>query len=107
MPLGRHGDGAGNRSAERLRVGCLAAMPHSIVSSVLRDPLYGSFAYVWPVTAGLLFLVGVIAALRRSVIVAVAASLIAFLNVGATVMVRDGIRDFTLRAAGFEVWNRQ
>jgi hypothetical protein len=44
---------------------------------------------------------------RPSRITGVAAALVAFLNVAATVMVRDGIRNFTVRAAGFEVWNRQ
>jgi hypothetical protein len=38
--------------------------------------------------------------------VPIAAAPLAFLNVASTVMVRDGIRDYTLRAAGFEVRNR-
>ena len=37
----------------------------------------------------------------------IAGALVVFLNIAATVMVRDGIRDVTLRAAGFEVWDRQ
>jgi hypothetical protein len=87
----------------------IGAQPQGVIWGVMRDPLYGSFAYAWIVVAALVFAIGVIASLRgaASRIVAIAAALSAFLHVGATVMVRDGIRDFTLRAAGFEVWNRQ
>jgi hypothetical protein len=85
----------------------IAAQPGSVMSSVMGDPLYGSFAYVWAATAALLFALGLFAIMRLNVIAAIAAAVVAFLNVAATVMVRDGIRDFTLRAAGFEVWNRQ
>jgi hypothetical protein len=85
----------------------IAAQPGSIVSSVMGDPLYSSFAYVWAATAALLFILGLLAIMRLNVIAVTAAAVVAFLNVAATVMVRDGIRDFTLRAAGFEVWNRQ
>jgi len=59
---------------------------------------------VWLGTAVLLLVTGQFFGLWR--ITAVVASLLAFLNVASTVMVRDGIRDYTLRAAGFEVWNR-
>ncbi len=85
----------------------LGAQPGGIVAKVMADPLYGIFGYVWGATAVLLFLLGVIAILRANVIVAIVAAVVAFLNVASTVMVRDGIRDFTLRAAGYEVWNRQ
>jgi hypothetical protein len=87
----------------------IGAQPQNILASVLRDPLYGSFGYAWAATAALLFAAGLIAFLKGagSSVVAIAAALVAFLNVASTVMVRDGIRDFTLRAAGFEVWNRQ
>jgi hypothetical protein len=85
------------------------AQPQGVISSVMHDPLYGIFAYAWAGAAALLLIVGVVTAAGRTAnrIVAIAAALLAFLSVGATVMVRDGIRDFTLRAAGFEVWDRQ
>jgi hypothetical protein len=87
----------------------IGAQPSSVVASLMRDPLYGSFAYAWMGVTALLFLGGAIAWIRGtpSAIVATGAALLAFLNVGSTVMVRDGVRDFTLRAAGFEVWNRE
>ena len=90
----------------------IAAQPQSVFQSVIHDPVYGSFAYGWIATAVLLFvagLIGVIASPNRAISkwVAIGAASIAFLNVAATVMVRDGIRDFSLRAAGFDVWNRQ
>jgi hypothetical protein len=90
----------------------IAAQPQRVFQSVINDPVYGSFAYGWIATAVLLFvagLMGVIISASRAVgkTIAIAAASIAFLNVGATVMVRDGIRDFSLRAAGFDVWNRQ
>jgi len=90
----------------------IAAQPQSVFQSVINDPVYGSFAYGWIATAVLLFvvgLIGVIASARRllSKSVAICSVSVAFLNVGATVMVRDGIRDFSLRGAGFDVWNRQ
>ncbi len=88
-----------------------AAQPPSVMSSVIHDPLFGSFAYGWIGSAVLLFVLGllsVIASGNRSVskMLAIGAGMIAFLNVAATVMVRDGVRDFTLRAAGFDVWDR-
>jgi len=82
----------------------LGAQPPSVVTAMMRDPLYGTFAWVWLGTAVLLLVTGLFFGLWR--ITAVVASLLAFLNVASTVMVRDGIRDYTLRAAGFEVWNR-
>jgi len=90
----------------------IAAQPQIVFQSVINDPVYGAFAYAWIATAVLLFvagLMGVIISASRAVAktIAIAGASIAFLNVGATVMVRDGIRDFSLRAAGFDVWNRQ
>lgn len=90
----------------------IAAQPQSVFQSVMHDPVYGSFAYGWIATAVLLFVVGLLgvitsASRAASKSIAFGAASIAFLNVGATVIVRDGIRNFTLRAAGFDVWNRQ
>lgn len=86
----------------------LSAQPSGVMSAVMRDPLYGSFAYVSIALALVLLGLGVIAFLSRgaSKLIAIATALVAFLSVASTVMVRDGIRDYTLRAAGFEVWDR-
>lgn len=87
----------------------IRALPAGVTTDIMRDPLYGAFAYAWPVATGLLLLAGLAAAWRGAPHLALAAvaALAAFLNVGATVMVRDGVRDWTLRHAGFEVWNRE
>jgi hypothetical protein len=82
----------------------LGAQASGVVTQVMRDPLYGSFVRVWIATAVLLFACGLVLKLGRAA--AIAAALAGFLNVASTVMVRDGIRDYTLRAAGFEVWDR-
>jgi len=82
--------------------------PSGVMSSVMRDPLYGLFAYLGAALAVVLLGLGAVAFLSRAPnkILAIATALVAFLSVAATVMVRDGIRDYTLRAAGFEVWDR-
>lgn len=83
-----------------------AAEPQGIVDAVIKDPLFGPFVYAWAATAALLLVTGLLSYGVRSAILAVASALVAFLNVASTVMVRDGLRDITLRAAGFDVWNR-
>jgi hypothetical protein len=82
----------------------ISAQPAGVMASVRGDALYGSFVWVWLGTAALLLIAGLFLRLGRTA--AIAAALLAFLNIASTVMVRDGIRDYTLRAAGFEVWNR-
>lgn len=84
------------------------AQPRSVLSEVMSESWYRSFAYGWIATALLLALCGLIALLMRmpNPILAIAGALAAFLNIASTVMVRDGIRDATLRAEGFDVWNR-
>jgi hypothetical protein len=86
----------------------IGAQPTGVMSTVLQDSLYRSFAYGWLGTAALVFLTGLAAIAFRhgNPVVAVAAALGVFLNAASTVMVRDGIRDVALRAAGFDVWNR-
>jgi hypothetical protein len=89
----------------------VAAQPASVFQSVMHNTIYGSFAYGWIATAVLMFALGLlafVAAANRAAsrIAGIALALVGFLNVASTVMVRDGIRDYTLRAAGFEVWDR-
>jgi hypothetical protein len=87
----------------------MAAQPAGIVTSVMQNSIYGLSAYAWVATAALGVLVAIWAAFSRAprFVASILAALIVFLNIGATVLVRDGIRDVTLRAAGFEVWDRQ
>lgn len=87
----------------------LAAQPAGIVTTVMGNSVYSLCAYLWVGTAGLGVLIAIWAAASAApkLIGGIAAALLVFLNIAATVMVRDGIRDVTLRAAGFEVWDRQ
>ena len=87
----------------------LEAQPSDALSTVMGDALYRSFALGWLATAALLVVAGLLLWATRAAraILAVGGALAAFLNIACTVMVRDGIRDVTLRAAGFDVWNRQ
>lgn len=85
------------------------AQSPEVIAALWKNAIYSSSMYCWMATAVLIALAGVLAALIQMPrpIVAGIGSLAVFLNVAATVMVRDGIRDVTLRAAGFEVWDRE
>jgi hypothetical protein len=87
----------------------MAAQPQNVFTNVMGDSLYRTFALGWLTTALLLALLGLAAALgkRANALIAIFVPVIAFLNIVSTVMVRDGVRDVTLRAAGFDVWDRQ
>ncbi len=86
----------------------LAAQPRALTSAVFADSLYKPFAYGWVATAAVLLAIGLLAfaSKRLAAIVAIGSALVGFLNIVCEVLVRDGIRDYTLRARGFEVWNR-
>jgi hypothetical protein len=86
----------------------LAMQPAGVVGKVMSDALYRPFAYGWVGTAALLLAFGLLTLIsgRLAAVVATGSALLAFLNVACEVLVRDGIRDYTLRAAGFEVWDR-
>lgn len=87
----------------------MAAQPERVVATAMQNSIYLSFAYVWIATAAAGALLAAWSALSGTprIVAAVSGAVLVFLNIAATVMVRDGIRDVTLRAAGFEVWDRQ
>ena len=87
----------------------MGAQPQNVAATVMGDSLYHPFVLGWLATALLLALLGVLAGIgkRPNALIAVVASVVAFVNVVSTTMVRDGVRDVTLRAAGFDVWDRQ
>jgi hypothetical protein len=86
-----------------------AMQPVGILDLVLNDGFYHPFVYAWIATAGLLAILGLIAAFLpvRTNLAAIGASALVFLNIASIVVLRDGIRDYTLRAAGMEVWARR
>jgi len=87
----------------------IAAQPAGVVSAMMNNPVYQFSAYAWIVTAALILILGLIlsASAKTNWLIGSACGLVVFLNVASTVMVRDGIRDRTLIAAGFDVWDRQ
>lgn len=87
----------------------IGAQPAGVFSTVMANPLYESSVFGWAATAALLLVGGAVASAARGAgaIVGISSAIAAFVNVATTVIVRDGIRDVTLRAAGFEVWNRE
>ena len=92
-----------------LALSTIEAQPKNIVTTVMNDSMYRAFGFGWLSTGVLLALLGAAAVVskRPNGLVAIFASVVAFLNVVSTTMVRDGIRDVTLRAVGFDVWDRQ
>jgi len=86
----------------------IQAQPPGIVTTLMGNPIYSFSAYTWTATAAigaLVAVVGLVSGAWRT-ITSISAALMVFLNLAATVMLRDGIRDITLRASGFEVWDR-
>jgi hypothetical protein len=82
--------------------------PAGIWDKMLGDGFYQPFVWAALLTAVLLLVAALAAAFLPTARMALAAgaATLAFLNTGAVVVVRDGIRDYTLRAAGMEVWAR-
>jgi hypothetical protein len=80
-----------------------------VLSKTLEDAFYHPFVYSWFASALVLLLMAVAAGFiaRPVVALCVAPCVVVFLNIAAAVVVRDGIRDYTLRAAGMEVWARR
>ncbi len=87
----------------------ISAQPAEVVGGIMISPLYAISAWLWVATAAICLLAGVAGASSRSpgALIASASALAVFLNIASTVEIRDAIRDLTLRAAGFDVWNRQ
>lgn len=87
----------------------LQAQPAGVISAILADPVYSVSAYAWVALGALLLLAALLALVsgEPATLPATASAVLGFVHLAATVMVRDGIRDVTLRLAGFEVWDRQ
>jgi len=83
-------------------------LPAGILGATLADGFYHPFLYAWFTTTALLALIAFVPVIYPPglKLAAIAASAVAVLNIASIVVLRDGIRDYTLRAAGMEVWAR-
>jgi hypothetical protein len=86
----------------------------SVVPATVRDGLMGGTLYqgalgAWGLGAVLAVLFGALAVVRRCpvpVVGAWASPLVALILLGGWTLFRDGMRDLSLSAKGFDVWNR-
>jgi hypothetical protein len=80
----------------------------------IRDGLTGSLytkttIFLWGISLLVLFSTGIITALKkraRSFLLPIIIVTVGFINILSWVMIRDAIRDITLRLKGFDVWSR-
>ena len=86
----------------------LQAQPAAVREAVAANGLYSVSGYLFLATVALAGLLGVFQALRgvSGLALGIAGLLSGFLSTAGSVIVRDGIRDVTLKAKGFDVWNR-
>lgn len=92
-----------------LGVASYHAQPAAVQTALWENPLYRGAALGWFALSAVLIVVGVAAlarSARRTLLVPGVMALVMLLNVLCIVVVRDGIRDVTLRLAGYEVWDR-
>jgi hypothetical protein len=82
--------------------------PEVVRDGLLAGAAYPSLLAVWAVTALATVFAGVVLSrrARAGTGIATAVGLVALVNVSAMVLLRDGIRDLTLAAAGFDVWGQ-
>lgn len=88
----------------------LGAQPEAVRAAVMDNGFYRLIAYAWFATAALVIALGLIAAVRaarRNWLMPIACAAVAFVNILAMVLVRDGIRDLTLIQFGYDVWTRE
>jgi hypothetical protein len=85
-----------------------AVQPAVVQRGLGASQLYQSAYWAWVFGTALIFLVAGISAIRGSASgwLSWAAPLLAIIQTGSTALFRDGIRDLSLRAKGFDVWNR-
>lgn len=92
-----------------LGIAAFHAQPVAVQSALWESASYRGAAYGWLALSGVLILLGVVAmtrAAQRTLVWPGLMALIMLLNVLCVVVFRDGIRDVTLRLAGYEVWDR-
>ncbi|MCW5943121.1 MAG: hypothetical protein KIS66_12880 [Fimbriimonadaceae bacterium] len=84
------------------------AQPKVVGEALAGNTLFTVGGYAFLVTAALVALLGAFQALRGrgNVVIGTAGLLLAFVANAGSVVARDAIRDATLKAKGFDVWNR-
>lgn len=83
--------------------------PSSVQSALFENPLYSVGIYGWSALILLTVLTAVLVAFggrSKAKLLSSLAILMGILSTAAAVLVRDGIRDLTLAAKNFDVWNR-
>ncbi len=87
----------------------MRAQPAGVAEAVSSNGLWYGAEIGWMVTAFFVVVCGAIAFVRSTLsgwLLPTGGAFIAFLNISCAVIVRDGIRDATLLAYGFDVWDR-
>lgn len=81
-----------------------AAQPDGVTAALRGHAVYGLFPWIWLATAALAAALALLGRSGRGAAPAWGAALAVFLNIAATVVARDGLRDLTLARLGFDVW---
>ncbi|MDK2971085.1 MAG: hypothetical protein PWP23_840 [Candidatus Sumerlaeota bacterium] len=87
----------------------MSTQPEAVREGLAASSVYSGCLIAWGATAVLLLGVGVVAQLKASApgwLMPSVAGLLAFVNVAAMTLFRDGIREVTLGLHGFDVWDR-
>lgn len=87
----------------------MGVQPEGVAEGIAGSMLWRAAEIGWIATAALVAVAGIAGqakAKSAAWMLPAATALFAFLNVACTVLVRDGIRDVTLLAKGFDVWER-
>lgn len=87
----------------------MKVQPEGVAAALGENKIYVVAEIAWLATAALMLALGGLAgvsATGRKVLPVAGACLVTFLNIASMTLVRDGIRDVTLRLNGYEVWDR-
>jgi len=82
----------------------LATQPAGVADLLRQHAVYGLFPWIWMATAVLAAVLAWLARSGQAALPTWGAALALFLNIVATVVTRDGLRDLTLEKLGFDVW---
>jgi hypothetical protein len=80
------------------------AQPAGVAESLSNHAVYGFFPWIWLATAALAAALALLGRSGRGAALLWGSALAVFLNIAATVVARDGLRDLALARLGFDVW---